>query len=448
MLDKIMLAINKYSMLSVGEKILCAVSGGADSVAMVHLLASLREKLGFTLCAAHFIHGLRPENAAAELELVQDLCSLLGIELLWEQGDTARLANDEKIGVEEAARKLRYEFLQSAAKKLGAQKIATAHHMGDNAETVMLNLARGTAMRGICGVPPVRENIIRPMIYLSRRQIEQYLAENIINYATDPTNASDIYARNKIRHAVMPELEKISPNAEQKILQMSESMREASEYLERCAAQFLCKRAKIRGDFASVRCSSLAGEERAVSTRAIMQIFQKLGICGASQKHVEAVLALCDNENPSAKASLPNGFCAQRNYEKIVFCKIQPKSELKLAKMEPNFEIFAGNYAITLDGRAQMGDTVYTMGDSAVDEAIFVRTRKSGDEILWNGHHKSVKKLMIEAKIPAGERNQIPLICAEDRVLFICGVSPKSGKQQTGRKIIVRKICKETGGAR
>ena len=187
--------------------ILCAVSGGADSM---YLLARLRE-LGYTVAAGHYNHGLRGTEADRDEAFVRDFCAARGIPFVSEKGDVAAFAAEQGMGTEAAARTLRYAFLERAADDLGAAVIATAHTAGDNAETVLLHLARGSGLKGLGGIPPKRGRVVRPMLDVTRAEVESYLAEHDIKYVTDSTNGEDDYARNRVRHGAVPALETVNP---------------------------------------------------------------------------------------------------------------------------------------------------------------------------------------------------------------------------------------------
>ena len=203
-------AIRRFGLLQPGDRVLCALSGGADSVCMTHLLATRAAELGITVAAAHFSHGLRPESALSERELCQRLCDGLGLELFCGQGDTTAFAKDRGLGVEEAARILRRTFLEETAQTWKAHCIATGHHLEDSAETLLLNLVRGSGGRGLQGIPPRQENRIRPLILMTKAEILDYVRVHRLEYADDPTNFAGDNARAVLRREVFPVLNGIN----------------------------------------------------------------------------------------------------------------------------------------------------------------------------------------------------------------------------------------------
>ncbi|HZK20854.1 MAG TPA: tRNA lysidine(34) synthetase TilS, partial [Oscillospiraceae bacterium] len=213
MIEKTIKTIKRYNMISNGEVIVIGLSGGADSVSLLHLLIVLGDRFNISVAAAHLNHMLRGKEADGDERFVIELCKSLNVPLLTEKIDCERVAKQSKRGIEECARALRYELFERAAQKFGASKIATAHTANDNFETVLLNITRGSALKGIGGIPPVRGNIIRPIIECTRDEVLQYCDENALSYVTDATNFCDDYSRNRIRNRVIPELLSINSGA-------------------------------------------------------------------------------------------------------------------------------------------------------------------------------------------------------------------------------------------
>ena len=199
MKDKVVRALQQYSMLNQGDSVIVALSGGADSVALLNVICSFKEKYNLKIYAAHLNHGIRGEEAERDENFCKILCDKLNIELFTKRINIRQLAKVQKISEELCGRNERYSFFENLSRRLNA-KIATAHTASDNAETVLFNLARGSSLGGISGILPVRDNIIRPLIYVTRAEVEQYCKENNLDYVTDSTNLTDDYTRNHIRH--------------------------------------------------------------------------------------------------------------------------------------------------------------------------------------------------------------------------------------------------------
>lgn len=227
--------IKENQLLNKGDRVLCAVSGGADSMCLLHWLSKNSHSLGVEVCAASFDHMLRGEASAADCRFVERWCMENGIRCIIGSGDVRAYARTNGLSEEEAARELRYGFLEKAAQELECNIIATAHNANDNAETLLLNLTRGGALKGLCGIPPRRGNIVRPLLGTAREEIEQYNTEHGIEYVNDASNAADDYTRNRIRHHVTPVLQSINPAFFAAVSRTTRLLREDEEYLSEAA---------------------------------------------------------------------------------------------------------------------------------------------------------------------------------------------------------------------
>ena len=231
--------ISAHHLLRPGMKVLCAVSGGADSMCLLYVLNREKDALGITLSAAHYEHGIRGEESERDAAFTGQVCREMGIELVCEHGDVPAFAAEHHLGLEEAARKLRYAFLNRCADSLGCDVIATAHNLEDNAETVLFHLARGSGLRGLCGIPPKNGRLIRPLLAVSRDEIEAFLNSEGISWVNDSSNGSDCYVRNRLRHNVLPELRRINPLYAEAVLRTSELLRRDEEALSAFAERFI-----------------------------------------------------------------------------------------------------------------------------------------------------------------------------------------------------------------
>ncbi|MBQ2387863.1 MAG: tRNA lysidine(34) synthetase TilS [Clostridia bacterium] len=226
MQDKLLAAVTRYNLLKTGDRVTVALSGGADSTALLYGLLALREKFDLTVTAAHVNHMLRGEESDRDERFVRDLCEKLGVALSVGKFDIPALRKKGESG-EECARRVRYAFLAEVADG----KIATAHTADDNAETVLFNLIRGAGITGACGIPVKRDNIIRPLILCSRKDIENYCEKNGISFVTDSSNLTDDYTRNRIRHKIIPEMKEINPSLCDGVSRFSETLRDADELI-------------------------------------------------------------------------------------------------------------------------------------------------------------------------------------------------------------------------
>ena len=416
---KVCNTLKEYKMISAGERVLCALSGGMDSVVLTHYLATNAGRFGITVFAAHFSHGIRKDAALSEKQLCISLCNNLGIELICGEGDAPSVAVEKKIGIEQAAREIRYEFLRDASAKLGADKIATAHHMNDNVETVIMNACRGASVKGLCGIPATRDEFIRPLIDTSRAEIEAYAIEHALAYATDVTNFELCCRRNVIRLQILPEFRKLYPDTDGLVSRLSRAARRCNHAIQ-CQAEKLVSDCDTSGLEISVDVSRLACAGDAVASRAVEILCKKAGTDAMlSNRHIFAVHKLCRTSDPSASLDLP-GLRVFRRYDRIVFARPVSKLPIEDKIIDIDSKIRFGDWEVELiDGRHPGG--IWIDRDKLA-LPLKVRSRGEGDRIYSCGMHKSVKKLMIDKKIPKEMRDNIPVLVDNNKIVAIAGV--------------------------
>ena len=398
MLNKLLEFIRRYGLISPGDRVICAVSGGADSVALLFAMYLLRERLDITLEAAHFNHRLRGEESDADEAFVKELCGRYDIPLHLGSG---RILPGKK-GLEAAAREARYAFLRSLP-----GKIATAHTADDNAETVLLHLVRGTGLKGLGGISPMNGNVIRPMLTVTRREVEAFLSEYALPHREDSTNATDLFLRNRIRRNVMPLLLQENPSLAENLSDMALGLREDEDYLSRMAGETLPGVAALREMHPALRA------------RALERFLKENGVSEPEKRHIALLEQLVFSDKPSARADLPGGITVARRYDTLeVLGEAQPLSERVL---EGSLELPELGLRVV----CAEADTIVNTPDTftVVPEGrIVVRSRLPGDRIRLSGGTKSLKKLFIDRKIPASERLRIPIIADEAGVLGVWGI--------------------------
>ena len=269
--------IRTYDMLPSGGTVLCAVSGGADSMCLLVWLLELGAKYGCTVAAAHYNHGLRGAQADADEAFVRSWCAGRGVPFYAGRGDVAAAAKEHGWSIEEAGRNLRYAFLSETAEQIGALRVATAHNRGDNAETVLLNLIRGTGLTGLSGIAPVRGIFVRPLLDTPRQEIEAYLAEHGIPHVEDRTNTDPAHTRNRIRHEVLPLLRQLNPRVEETLAQTAGVLRQEDAYL-RAAAERVCRQVERRGESAALERKALLELPAALQGRVVRSMLDLLQV--------------------------------------------------------------------------------------------------------------------------------------------------------------------------
>jgi tRNA(Ile)-lysidine synthase len=381
---------------------------------LLHLLYRLAEKGELTIFAAHLDHGLRAASAG-DGRFVSEYCGERGIPLTALAADAARYARENKLGVEEAGRRLRYAFFDETARKYGAGRIATAHTASDNAETVILNLTRGAGTKGLCGIPPVRGNIIRPLLCATREEIVAYLDDNGVPHVEDLSNESDEYTRNRVRHHIIPELCAINPRFVETIAAHTELLARDEAFMDRQADIFLSERLRAR----KIPAAALLAAPRPIVSRALRKISGR----SLEDKHIDAVLSLCGGDNPSGSVRLPAGVC-RREYGDIIFGDAQPEGQALAPltlKVGETAEIPELNMAVSCEKaefvcKVNKSFNTFLFAKDKLCGNIVVRSRISGDRISLKGRGgtKTLKKLFIDEKTPRSRRSLIPVI-ADDR---------------------------------
>ena len=396
MLNKLLKFIRQQNMITQGDTLICALSGGADSVAMLFAFYLLKEKLQIKLEAAHFNHHLRGAESDRDEQFVREFCSRYDILL---HVGSAEVKPGKK-GLEAAARDARYAFLRTLE-----GKIATAHTADDNAETVLMHLIRGTGLKGLGGITPIHGNVIRPMLGITRSEVEAFLEEWCLNHIEDSSNASDEFLRNRIRHRVMPLLAAENPRIEENLSQMALRLREDEEYLSRQA------------NFTTLpTVETLKQLPRAQRSRILERFLKQSGVKEPEDVHISFVEALIFSDKPSARAALPGGVTIARNYDRL-----EALEEKKLPEaMElpcPGEVDFFGIHVTCLPAEEIINTpeafTVLPEGP------ITLRPRQSGDTIRLSGGSRSLKKLFIDRKIPAAQRAYLPVVCDEAGILGV-----------------------------
>lgn len=271
--SSVLSAIYRYDMIKSGDNVIAALSGGADSVSLLHVLKALEQRLGITLYACHINHNLRGKDSDSDQEFTEKLCRRLNIPLKVFSVDVSGTAEKHQ-SIEERARELRYEAFASEARRLNA-KVATAHNSCDNIETVLLNMLRGTGLKGLCGIPPVRDYLIRPLIFCTREEIEAYCRDNSLEFVTDKTNFSTAYTRNKIRLELLPKLLEINPSLYEGVGRMTSSLIEDSVFLEEMAINAIEKARLEQGIYDS---SQLAALPKPIFSRAVSMLLREKDI--------------------------------------------------------------------------------------------------------------------------------------------------------------------------
>ena len=397
-------------LISPGDTVVCALSGGADSVTMTHLFFSLRQELGITVLACHFNHGLRGAESDGDESFCRDLCARWGIPLAVGRGDVARRAKETGESLEEAARHCRYAFF---AKQSGL--VATAHTADDQLETVLLHLVRGTGLKGLAGIPPVRGNVIRPMLGFSRREILAYLDAENLPHREDSTNGQDDCLRNRIRHHVVPLLKEENPALLRGVSHMTQTLRNDEALLSAMAEKLLSDDGE-----AGYAVNLLRSAPPSQRQRAVRQMLRQTHAPKLTAAHIRAVENLILSDDPSAAADLPGGWRAERAYDKLLLTRCDAPASFSEAVLPCPGEAYLPELDMTV--RVSRDGEGLRLPARLTEGGITVRPRKPGDRIRLNAGSRELKKLLIDRKIPAAQRDRIPVFAAGETVLAVWGI--------------------------
>ena len=398
MLNKLLSFNRQYGLIREGDKVVCALSGGADSVALLFALYLLKDKLGFTLEAAHFNHHLRGEESDRDEAFAAQLCDRYDIPLHMGSGNVVA----GKKGLEAAARDARYGYFRTLQ-----GKIATAHTADDNAETVLMHLVRGTGLKGLGGIAPVSGNLIRPMLNVTRQDVENFLDEWCLSHITDSSNETDAFLRNRLRHHVMPLLKQENPKLAENLSAMALNLRRDEAVLSSLVTEELPD------------VQALREMPSALRSRALEAFLKRSGVKEPEQVHLSQAEKLVFSHNPSARASFPGGVTITRRYDRLEI--LEETALLEEIPLPCPGEVLLPEYRVicTMAETEENDDCTFTVVPQGT---MVLRSRRSGDAIRLSGGTRQLKKLFIDRKIPAASRPGIPVLCDDRGILGVCGV--------------------------
>lgn len=398
MLTKLLAQLRKYDMVQPGDAVVCAVSGGADSMALLFALYLLREKLEITLSAAHFNHHLRGVESDRDEAFVREFCQGYAIPLTVGSGEVI----PGKKGLEAAAREARYAFLTTLP-----GKIATAHTADDNAETVLMHLVRGTGLKGLGGIAPVNGRIIRPMLTVTRQEVLAFLEEYHLPFVEDSSNGTDVFLRNRLRHKVMPLLKEENPQLAENLSAMAMELRDDAAALE--------------PDEALPSVPQLRQMKHALRSRALAAFLKASGVPEPERRHIRLAESLAFSEKPSAWAVFPGGVIIGREYDRLVRrVDTEPLEEVVLQPGQ-TMELPQLSLRVHYGPAEEITNTkdIFTVNTQG---CVVLRSRQTGDAIRLNAGTRTLKKLFVDRKIPAAMRDLVPVFADERGVVGVGGI--------------------------
>ncbi len=419
-------AIAKYNMLQYGDTVIAGVSGGADSMCLLHFLCVLRQEYGLNVIAAHVNHHLRAEESDRDESFVRTWCSTHGVPFSVFQADIYGMAKERGESIELCARQVRYMFFDSLAKQHDG-KIATAHTLSDSIETMLFHLARGTGIKGMCGIPPVRGNIIRPLILLTGKQTRDYCKTHGVAYVVDSSNQEDTYTRNRLRHYVVPVLAQINPEFEQAAMAFADQLRSLDQYMEKQAKQALLQ-ARTDGGY---RVQALSQLETPVLTKAVALSAEEKGCRCLERVHIDTLVGII--RSGQGALDLPGGLRAvvkQGVYRLVLQKNGEENWEISVIQAKVLTK-YNKKIILTVSTKAEFDQKLKfnkKLLNNALDYAIIndssvFRNRREKDHFspAGRGVGKSVKKLFNESRVLQEQRSRVILLANGSEVLWIDG---------------------------
>lgn len=416
--------------LSPNTTVLLALSGGADSSALLHMLIEDAKKLQFSIHAAHFNHHIRGDEANRDAQFCKNLCAKLNIPFYLGEADVPSLAKENGNSMEAEAREQRYSFFEGVMRENNIPILVTAHHAEDQVETVLLHILRGSGIKGICGINPCREfsnglYLVRPLLNAEKSDILEYCSENNIDFVTDSTNCDTQYTRNALRHEIIPKLRAIQPNLCGVFDRLSKSAYETNDFLHSSAIEFIeinCQNGIPLDKF----------NESHIALRACVLCVLFEEYCGATLErvHIDSLLELCTKAEPHSSISLPQQVKAQIEDGKLVFLTNKIDSTPRKLNPIPFCEGIIdtqNGYIIKIEKnptkKMQKNPFCLDIQCDFIDENTYFRSRREGDVIFSGNMNKKAKKLISEKKIPLETRNVLPILVSKNEILWIPSVA-------------------------
>lgn len=447
-LVKIERYMHKQKMIEPHGNVLVALSGGADSVCLLRVLCELQDRFSLTIHAAHVNHMLRGADADADEAFCRALCEKLGVGISVLKKDVRQFAADTRQGTEAAARQVRYEFFETVKKQLGLDKIATAHNQNDQAETSLLYYLRGSGIDGIKGIVPVRKDgVIRPLLCVTRDEIEAYLSALGQDFVTDATNQAEDYTRNKIRHSLLPALAaEYNPNLVETLAQNASLLTLDAQYLAGRAQELYQTIATAGLDEVNLDVAGYRTADKALGLRAIRRA---IGEVKGDERDIsyDTVMrcdALFDENMQGKRVSVASGIFAQREYDAVRFFRVEVDSAgfcVPLCPGETKYIAQTGYYfSASIEDSGQIDKkrigfqkNCEYFDYNSLSGQIYIRSRKNGDAFLPFGlqGEKKLKDYFIDEKVPAHLRAKVPLAVCGDEILWVCGYR-RSGLHKVG----------------
>jgi tRNA(Ile)-lysidine synthase len=431
LVHKVTNTVKKHSMLSGEERVLIALSGGPDSVCLIHVLNNLKDNFKLDLYAIYIDHGLRPDETDSEIEFCKNLCKSLDIPFIIKSINVKSYVQELKINIQEAARQLRYRTFEETAYEINAHKIALGHTADDQAETVLMRLFRGSGTTGLSGIPPVRAAIIRPLIEIERKEIEQFLDDGKIDFIVDSSNLKKDYLRNKIRLSLIPLLKGFNPDIIETLSKTAEIFRDEERFFTILVTKTMMKLISRKTDTRiELFLAPLEIMDKIIMRRVLRRaIDETIGLRGINFVHIEDIIELIKKGKPGDRLYLPRGIKVIKEYSTLTFTS-EPPVCLNTYTFEVPGEVILKEGKVVI--KASLENDVDDYGDGksmAVFDGdktgtfLIIRPREKGDVFYPSGFgkRKKLQDYFVDEKVPRDERDRIPLLVSGKDIVWVMG---------------------------
>lgn len=448
--EKVTNYIVRHELITQGDTVVIGVSGGADSICLLFLLSEISSYINYDIKVIHVEHGIRGDDSLKDAEYVRNICAGLKIDCRVVRVDAIGYSQEQLLTLEEAARILRYRAFEDYRSELmqngGTVKIAVAHHINDQAETVIFQMIRGSGIKGMGGMSPQRDNIIRPLLCLSREEILSYLSENHISFRTDESNSDNTYSRNYIRNDIIPRLAQIQPRADVHISEMAAELREIEGFLIKLAEPVYNKAASVSKDKKEIilNLPQILGEDE-VLIRAILRM--AVSDCVPNRKdigrnHFDAIWGLI-SKGSGKSVNLPKGIVVIKQGDNLIFRRENESAEADGNMYKVNLtidakETFKEPVCICLGDEQEMVIKAYDKPDGytiprntytksfdydKISNGLQIRNAQAGDYLYIDdkGHKKNIKDYFVNEKIPVEYRDKVLVVADKNHVLWVIG---------------------------
>lgn len=432
--EKVLSTINKYELIKKGDKIVVGLSGGPDSVCLLHILSRMKDEWDLEIYAAHLNHQIRGIEAQKDAFYISKLCEEMGITFFIKSINVPEYCEKNGVSIEEGARQLRYEMFSEIKDKTKANKVAIGHNLNDQAETILMRIMRGTGLQGLKGIDYIRDGvIIRPILDIERKDIEEYCKHYKLNPRIDQSNLESIYTRNKIRLDLIPYMkDNFNSNVIESIVRMGNSLRSDNDYLENEALIKFKDISKINSDSVELKINSYTNLHSAIKVRVLRNaIKQILGDTNfIDQRHIDDIIELEDESKIDKVINLPRGIFVYRKKDSIIITN----KEIVIEELEFCYNIPSNGFikireigvvietqVMSIDKykRSKSDKSCKWFDFNKIEGGIVARNRRTGDKIKLSGGSKKIKDLFIDIKIPKEDRSKVPIIADSQGILSV-----------------------------